>query len=96
MSSIGDSVGTLAAVNPGGTLVIRPSGSLEVTIHNFYYSGSVDIYYVCAGNQVKLAWDVEEGSLQGFWHASQAHYFLMVNPTQSTLYYGYDGIVTKV
>ena len=95
MVAVGDPYSTISPVAPGGTLEIRPSGFYAV-IHNFYYSGSVDIYFSDGSNTIKIAYDTEEDSLQGYWEVSFNHFYRMVNPTSNTLNYGYSGIVTKV
>jgi len=93
---IGDKYSTLAPVAGGGTLLVRPPSGVEVTVMNFYYSGSVELYFTDGDRRVRLGYDWEEGSLQGFWNLTSELYVEMRNPTTVSLVYGYDGVVTKV
>lgn len=93
---IGDKFSTLAAVSGGGDLLVKPPEGVEVTIMNFYYSGSIELYFTDGSNSVKLGYDWEEGSLQGWWNITNQRYIKMHNPTTISLVYGYDGVVTKV
>jgi hypothetical protein len=92
--AIADLIGTITSVNPSSTLTIQPAGTDEWIIHNFYTSSTIDLKVIGVATITVMPNLVESLSAY-FFHASNTHYYQIVNKTGNTIQCGYDGIQSK-
>lgn len=96
--AIEDALANISQVVDGVSLSIQPGSDIEWVIHNIVYGGAVEIYMVDSvnGYSIKFYSDVSEGAMIGMvFHCTNSVHYAVKNVSGSTIYVGYDGVVTK-
>lgn len=101
MAIVGDMVGTTVSVSAGAYLTIKPNtDGEEWIIHNIYISlgDSVTIFRWNSYGTLPPTLSLMSTScslLSQHFHCSIVDYIMIQNVGSSTIYVGYDGIVTN-
>lgn len=95
--AIGDTVSAHSTINDTIALSIRPTGTAEWIIFNFYFGGSWELYRTDGTHDVLIDFGSGSGSIQQRkMIASNGIYFKIKNVSGGAAYFGYDGVVKKV
>lgn len=77
-------------------LDMRPSSGVEWVIHNYVYSGGMELYKTDGTNSIKVDSDTTNGGRIGVYlHCTNAVWYQLKNVSGSTAFLSYDGVQTK-
>lgn len=96
--AIGDVYADVLSFVGSDTQLIRPTGSIEVTLHNLWYNGSFTFYITDGVNDVQI--DSVDTENDGFTylpiHLTNSYYMKIIETGGIAGLIAYDGIVIQV
>lgn len=94
----GDQVrGITAAVAAGSRMTIKPTGTIQWTIHNIYVPAGVtaEMYITDGTNEILIDSTTGGGWLHFYFHSQLAQWIEVKNTSIGAVNLGYDGIETR-
>lgn len=97
MSAVGDIVSAQTSVNAAASLDVKSAGTEQWVIHNIYCGGAAEIYWTDGTHAILLYTLAAAGWVTGiFAHVNATYYLSVKNTTAGALYYGYDGVISRL
>jgi len=96
MTTKGDKTQDFVLTVNDSFLNIQPGIGEEWSIHNIYWGGAAEIYATDGTNDILVGSSETSGArLNNYLNCTSTQYFRIKNISGSSVYLGYDGVITK-